>query len=198
MEKLRSRRGDVSILLVIMVFITLLFTSGYYNLVKKNYALSELQSMLDVAGVAVLEKVVNYGYLRDEIIAIDEHNQIDTETSTKLLKDYEKQIRSEYINLLDFNPDTIDSYTIEKQRAYFELSSWGTGKDMKTVPQIVVETVISVRMDVTVGTDYSKPFDASFYSSKEGSNFSVYSNGTTNDGLTELVIFSVVKSVYGG
>lgn len=104
MEKLKSKKGDISILLVIMVFITLLFTSGYYNLVKKNYALSEIQSMLDVAGTAVLEEVINYGFLRDEIVAIDENNQIDSKSSTKKLQDYEKQILSEYINLLDFNP----------------------------------------------------------------------------------------------
>ena len=196
MEKLKSKKGDISILLVIMVFITLLFTSGYYNLVKKNYALSEIQSMLDVAGTAVLEEVINYGFLRDEIVAIDENNQIDSKSSTKKLQDYEKQILSEYINLLVFNPNIVDSYTIEKPDAYFELSSCGTGKDYKEVPQIVVETVISVRMNVTAGVDYSKPFDASFYSSKKSSSFSVYSNGATQDGLTELVIYSVVKAVY--
>lgn len=196
MKKLKSKKGEISILMVIMVFIALLFTSGYYNMVKKNFALSEIQSMLDVAGVATLENLINYGYLKDEIVAIDEHNKIDSRSGEEFFKDYEKQIKSEYIGLLNFNPQTVDSYTIEKQKAYFEVSSWGTGPGAKTVPQVVIETVISVRMDITAGTDYSKPFDASFYSSKEGETFSVYANGTTQDGLTELVIHSVVKTVY--
>ena len=51
-----------------MVFITLLFTSGYYDLVKKNYALSEIQSMLDVAGTAVLEAVIGNLYENGDLV----------------------------------------------------------------------------------------------------------------------------------
>ena len=55
MEKLKSKRGYFNTAGYYGIH-NLLFTSGYYNLVKKNYALSEIQSMLDVAGTAVLKR----------------------------------------------------------------------------------------------------------------------------------------------
>ena len=42
--------------------------------------------MLDVAGVATLENLINYGYLKDEIVAIDEHNKIDSRSGEEFFK----------------------------------------------------------------------------------------------------------------
>jgi len=196
LSRVGNRRGEISILLVIMVLISLVFIAGYFNMVKKSYAIDEIQSSLDIAGVASLERVVDHEFLKDEILAIDKNNKIDIVASTQNLSDYENQIKSEYRKLVSFNEDIIPTFNIVNQKVYFEQSSWGIGGTTAQKPQIVMETVMNIKLEISRGHDYSRILDAKFYSSKQNKSFDIISIGSSADGLTELTIRSTVRSVY--
>lgn len=195
MKKILNNKGEISILLVILVLVSLFFATAYFNAIKIGYAMDEIQSNLDIAGVATLEKAINYEILKDEIYGLDKYNRIHYNGAEILLDNYENQITGEYSELLSFNRRIIRSYRINSQDVYFERSSWGTGS-LGTTPQIVIETIMTFELSISRGHDYQNVLSKVFYSSKKNSSIEVLSIGSTSDGTTELVIRSTVKSIY--
>lgn len=195
LKKLRENRGEISILLILMVLVCLYFITAYFNAVKISYAMDEIQSALDIAGVATLERAINDQILKDEIYGLDRHNSIHRSGANAILNDYAAQLKHDYRNLVSFNRALIPSFEIMTQDIYFEFSSWGSGH-IGATPQIVIETVMRLRLNISRGHDYQNLLFSSFYSSKRNANIDILTIGSTVDGLTELVIRSTVKSIY--
>jgi len=195
-QKLYERKGDISITLVILVLISLTFITGYYNAVKIEYSMDEIQSDLDIVGVATLEQIIDYKILKDEIYGLDSKNKVEYNGANLVLQNYKDQIKTEYRSLVSFNTDIVPRYSIVSQDVYFERSTWGTGNSGNSLPQIVIETVMRLQINISEGHDYTRVLERSFYSSKSNKNLQVLSVGKGNDGKTEIVIRSTVRSLY--
>lgn len=194
-KKIATKRGEISITLIILVMVSLFFTSAYYSAIRVSYALDEIQSSLDIAGIATLKQAVNIRLLKDELYGLDLNNKMSHTGANAVLSNFASQIRSQYRGLITFNPDIITRFEILTQDVYFERSSWGTGS-IGTRPQIVLETVMRITLNINRGHDYQRSLQSIFFSSKRGGNIQILSVGSTTDGRTELVIRSTVKSLY--
>lgn len=194
-KKRKNQRGKISILLILLVLISLFFITGYYHAVRIGYAMDEIQSSLDIAGIATLNQVVNHQILKDELYGLDNQNKIQYNGASAVLGNYANQIKTEYRSLISFNEDLVPSHEILEQDVYFERSSWGTGSG-GTIPQIVIETVVRVRLNISRGHDYQQSLLKRYYSAKRDGTIHVLSVGSTTDGRTELVLRSTVKSLY--
>jgi hypothetical protein len=191
-----NKKGEISITLIILVLTSMVFIAGYYNAVKINYAMDEIQSNLDIVGVSTLEKLTNFNILKDEIYGIDKQNKIDYYGANQVLKNYKDIIKTSYKNELNFDSSVIRSYSIVSQDIYFERSTWGTGNSRDQKPQIVLETVMKFIIKISRGHDYTSRLIRNFYSSKSNKNLQVLSVGSLSDGRTELVVRSAVRSIY--
>ena len=192
-HRLKKNKGETSILLVIIIIITLIWISGYYKMVKEEFAMDEIQSILDITGITTLEKVIDHQLLKDELFGLDANNKMDISGANQVLSDYEDQIKREYRKSLKFNKKLIPSYTINVQDVYFENSNWGKEG---VSPQIVLETVMTLELNIGSGHDFLRENNRDFYSGKKNDVMKIESIGSTTDGKTEIIIRSTVRSVY--
>ena len=192
-NKLKEKKGEVSLLFVILAVTLVIYITGNLKLFEEQYAIDEIQSIMDTTGVSTLEKVIDFRILKDEMFGIDINNRMEIGEANKVLNDYEEQIRREYRSKLKFNEKLIDSCDIKLQDIYFENSSWGK---KETSPQIILETIVTVRLKAGIGTDTIGNKNNSFYSGKKGSSIEIMSSGVTDDGLIELTLRSTVRTVY--
>lgn len=192
-NKLKNKKGEVSILFVILAITLVIYITGNLKLFEEQYAIDEIQSIMDTTGVSTLEKVIDFRILKDEMFGIDINNKMELNEANKILNNYEEQIRREYRNKLKFNKNLIDSWEIKVQDIYFENSSWGKSD---VSPQIILETILTVKLKAGIGTDTIANKDNSFYSGKKGSSIEIMTAGVANDGLIELTLRSTVRTVY--
>lgn len=191
-----NNKGEISITLVILTLICMYFITGYYNAVKIGYSMDEIQSSLDIVGVATLEQIIDYEILKDEIYGLDNNNKMDYSGANLILNNYKDQIKSNYRSLISFNENIVPHYSIVSQEVYFERSKWGTGSSAEYKPQIVIETMVKLQINISPGHDNSESYIKNYYSSKENKNLSVLAVNSTKDGKTEIVIRSTVRNLY--
>lgn len=183
---LKSKKGAMSLLFVILAFISVLVITGFIDMLGKAFAIDEIQSIMDVAGNSALQAGVDKTKLRLEIFEIDESfvkssylQQVRTTVdagSNRLIKNF--SIGSGNINLKTIN------------------GTWGLGQTSKSRPQAILDVVAKVQIASSSVFDNIASIQNLFYSSLSNSSFQITYNGVTQDGNIELIIRSVNRIVY--
>lgn len=100
MLKKLDKKGVISIIYVIMIFISVIIVMGFVSITNKTIAINETQGIMDVAGVMALRKSVDETEWRLENLVVDkskaaiEYRKIVNENisdyvgNDKLLKDF--------------------------------------------------------------------------------------------------------------
>lgn len=181
-KKLRKKTGSFSIMFVILSFIAVLIASGLVDIVGKSFALNEVQSIMDVAGVSSLQAGVDTTKLRVEEFYVDE---------TYVKQAYRAQTGSL------IKPGTyVKGFTIERMNFGYENSQWGLGVTSSDRPQAYLDVVAKLRIKSSTYFDTIPSISKRFYNSRGGNNFTVTYNGVTSDGNIELIVRSVSRIVY--
>lgn len=203
-KKYKNKKGAYTILGVIFLFLICLTITSYIDMLKKNYILNEVQSIMDMSGVSSLESVVNDSEgnrdrLKEEILAVDKDDYIDTTNNNSRLKGYDDIIFNKYKKLIYKSIKTnnnIDSITIQKQDISFSNVRYGLGKTSKKRPQITLDTTARVIANVSPNFDTIEKITKKYWSARKGTEFQVVSKNATKDGKTELIVRSVSRLVY--
>lgn len=74
LKKLKSRRGDIALIGIIITITAAVFTQGYLDTINANYILDESQSIIDLTALTALESSVDTEGLRYERMTIRPYN----------------------------------------------------------------------------------------------------------------------------
>lgn len=101
MKEILNKKGSISIIYIILIFITSIIILGYVSITNKTISINEIQGIMDNAGVIALRKSVNETKWRVEELEVNEsmarnefiniiHEYLDAGKG-KLLKSYNIQ-----------------------------------------------------------------------------------------------------------
>lgn len=199
LNKLKNNKGSFAIISAILIFTVVLCITAYVDIISKRWVTNEVQSVMDVSGTNTLKTTVDKEYLFKEILASDPNNpidknikQADTEKYKKKIVDaYKKEIRSQ-IN----TNSTIKELDLENVYVSFDYDKFGLGVTSKSHPQITLTSVSKIRIDTPMFMDYGDGINTQVYNSRSGKNIQITYKGETDDGKTELGVYSVTRLVY--
>lgn len=204
-NKLKNKNGAYTLLAVIFLFLICLTITAYSDMLKKNYTLNEVQSIMDMSGVSSLEALVkdNKAELKEEILAVSKDDYIDTDTSSsskgKKLKNYDTIVFNKYKSLISDSiktNDNIISIQVQSQDISFSNIKYGLGETTKARPQITLDTTARVVINVSPNFDTIEKVTKKYWSARKNTEFQIISTNATEDGKTELIIRSVSRLVY--
>ncbi|HCL4480277.1 TPA: hypothetical protein N2D99_002365 [Clostridium botulinum] len=199
-KKIKEKKGSYSIISVIVVFIVVLAITAFADITSKAWTLNEVQSIMDISGVNALQSTIDTKILRDEIFGTDKDNGVDTTTGNVTLGDYKTKIVNKFIiemNKYVKTNNNIVAFNVERADVDFTYNdTWGLGDSAKKRPQIVLDTVSTIRIKNSSKFDTLNGITKSIYSSRNNNTFTVTYAGTKEDGTIELIIRSVTRIVY--
>jgi|HigsolmetaAR206D_1030411.scaffolds.fasta_scaffold00003_141 uncharacterized membrane protein len=205
----KNERGAYSLIAAILVVILATCLTAYVDIVNMKWALNEVQSVMDSAGINTLQNQVNNKALRAEILSLsssnsdltdqdyaDTNNQKFTPAEQKKYKEEMRKYYYEEIAKQIKTADKVVDYDVERVDITFSYDDWGLGDTTGKLPQITLESVVRMRVATTPFFDMSSNVSKTFYSSRNNANFTVTYNGVTEDGKTELIVRSVTRLVF--
>lgn len=208
-EKFKETKGAYAILATVLVLTMASLMAGYTDILHKKWALNEVQTIMDSAGINTLQNQVNNKALRAEIVTLgtdqndvsgEQYANRDTSAFTaseqqKYKSDMELYYKAEMQKQV--TKDTgVTSYNVERVNITFSYDTWGLGTTSKKLPQVNLESVARIKIKQTGIFDNITSVQRTMYSSRNNANFTVTYAGTTDDGETELIVHSVTRLVY--
>lgn len=208
-SKLKNQRGAYAIMATILILTMATVMMGYIDILNKKWAVNEVQTMMDSAGINTLQNQVNNRALRAEIISLDPNadnisggDYANTNTNGFTASEQQKY-RSDmalyYTNEIDRQireGTLITDYDVERVDVTFSYDNWGLGTTTRAVPQITLDSVVRIKVKTTGMFDDLMSISRTMYSARNNANFTVTYNGSAGDGETELIIRSVTRLVY--
>jgi hypothetical protein len=179
---LNDKKGAFSILFVILAFIGVLIMTWAVDVLKESYVISEVQGIMDVAGVSALNASVDKEALRGEEFKYDKDTLITT--------------YHDIINQRIKTGDVISYKRLMKTEVRHDVSSQGLGNGSKPSDQLWLDSVMMLRVKTSQVFDLVPSLQRQFYDSKSSGSFTITVSGQTEDGQTELIIRSVTRLVY--
>lgn len=191
-NKKLNKKGVISILFVIAIFIAAIIAMGFVSIGNKLMAINEVQGIMDMNGVIALRKAVDETKWRLEELEVDKNVAIN-EFKKGVAKDIGKNGKGPYVGdnrlLKDYKVEYVRVYRSDetkvksrqgKEEYYLEAVGIATYKTYSFVDRA---TVHAIRFfDFLVTDDYS----------------SVSVGGETEDGNVEVVVRTVSKITLQG
>ncbi|PLS19682.1 hypothetical protein CVD28_04515 [Bacillus sp. M6-12] len=181
---LKDQKGAFSILFVILAFISVLIITWSMDVLKQSYTISEVQGIMDVAGVSALNYSVDKESLRGEEFIYSEDA-----VRTKYHDIIEKRIHAG-------GSQNISYKQVRIRRVDYKYTNEGLGERTKPAHQLWLDSYMVVRVKTSQVFDLFPSLEKQFYDSFDKNNFDISVTGQTEDGKTELVIRSVSRLVY--
>jgi len=209
MAKLKSQKGAYSVLLTILILIMVMVMAGYVDIMNKKWTASEVQTMMDTAGINTLQNQVNNAALRAEILSfaqgkdnISGEEYADRTNKTfpvSKQQTYKSSMALYYRQELDRqikDRTNVTDYEVERVDITFSYDTWGLGTTKQKLPQITLDAIVKMRVKQTGIFDDIESIQKKVYSSRNNSNITITYNGKIGDGETELIVRSVTRLVY--
>lgn len=179
---LKNKKGNFSIIFVILAFIALLIITATTDIMRQAYVLNEAQGIMDVAGVSAIRGAVDEESLRGEEFIFS--------------NDYAVAKYREIVDSRFKETSIIKFKDLEVEDIHYEYSSEGLGQNAKEAHQVWMDSYMVVRVKSSPIFDLLPSLEKQFYKSYNRGNFSVTATGLTEDGESELIIRSVSRVVY--
>ncbi len=208
-QTLKNRKGAYSVMITILILTMVLVMTGYVDIMNKKWALSEVQTVMDTAGINTLQNQVNNNALRAEILSLDQgsndvsdEDYADKETTTFTTAEqqrYKSDMALYYKNEIGrqiTGRTNVTDYNVERVDVTFSYDKWGLGETQKKLPQITLDAVVRLHVKQTGVFDDYAGVQRTMYSARNNANFTVTYAGQTKDGETELIVRSVTRLVY--
>lgn len=211
-NKLKEKRGSLSIIGAILCLIVVVILQYYLDMNKTSWVQNELQSIMDVSGINALQESINNDLLRKEILAVTENKSdgttinngvsssgntsVSSESLNKITKtNFEKELKS----CVKVNNSIISAFNIERFKSTLEFSDWGINKTTSGTAnkkaQLTLDSTIKVTLQENVKFDY-KAHTETMYDAKTGTNFSISVAGQTPDGRLVVLVRTHSRVVY--
>lgn len=206
MIKLRNKKGDTSLMGVIIAFIAITMIASFFNITKKNYVKNEIQSILDVSTINALNNSIDRTAIRTEMYKIKGTNEyIDKRGGTVVIShdttNMENVIKTNLETELSRNIKTtgvIKNYKVENIETSLINSSKGVnyGTSATTKPQIYMDATISFEMDDNKNFDALTTHSYSIKNAFSGNSYNITITGTAKDGKVRLIARTTSRVVF--
>lgn len=200
LNKIRKNdKGNSVILYVGIVLIVCYAITLFLDLLTKTWVFNELQGKLDIATKNTLSSAFNTQALREEMLYITKDGYIDTTSGNKVLSNYQDEVWNK------FNTEIQKSYKIggtlvevipQKVAISLENSNRGLGFSKKSRPQLVLHTVLKVRLKASTTYDVINNLSYSLFTADNSGTVDISYSGVTADGKAELIIRTNRRLVY--
>lgn len=208
-DKLKSKKGAYSILATILILIMVTIMTGYLDILKQKWALNEVQTVMDSAGINTLQNQVNNKALRAEILSLDtdttdvktddyfneEAKKFTAAKQQKYKSDMELYYKSEIEKQIKAD-SRITEYDVERVVVKFSYDKWGLGETSHKLPQVSVEAVVRMKVKQSGMFDHFDGIQSTVYSARNNATFNVSYEGKAEDGNVELIVQNITRLVY--
>jgi len=208
-SKLKSNKGAYSILSAVLILTMVTVMMGYLDILNKKWAVNEIQTIMDSSGINTLQNQVNNQTLRAQIISLDPDSNdvqdgdyadvVSGDFSASAQQRYQSDMALYYHGELEHqmtNGTNVTEYEVERVDVSFTYDTWGSGESQRKLPQIVLDSVVKIRVQTTGLFDDMLGVSRTMYSSRNNESFDVEFAGLTDDGQTELIVRSVTRLIY--
>ena len=195
----KDDKGDSILLYIGVVLIICYAITLFSDLLIKTWVFNELQGKLDIASKNTLAKIFSTSALREEMFYINSNGYIDVATGNKVLSNYQDAVWKKFTSEIN------DSYTIggvlvevipQKVNISLDSSTKGLGISKKSRPQLVLDTVLKVRVKASSKFDVFNNITYSFFTADSPGTINITYAGVTEDGKAELIVRTNRRMVY--
>ena len=208
-EKLKSKKGDVSILYVIFAIIVLTVITAFLTMNKTSYLFNEVQSVMDTSATTAITFSVDKDRLKEEVLAVGS-SYVSSDGSSKNINQSEldRIIKEKYLeqlrkNIGVGNIDGVMGYDLVNFSTEMTYDDWGVNSSetgvysSKKRPQIIMDATVKVRLKSYTDFDSLGDYTMNFYNARKSTNdITINVAGKTNDGEIILVVRTVARIVY--
>lgn len=208
-EKLKSKKGDVSILYVIFAIIVLTVIIAFLTMNKTSYLFNEVQSVMDTSATTAITFSVDKDRLKEEVLAVGS-SYVSSDGSSKNINQSEldRIIKEKYLeqlrkNIGVGNIDGVMGYDLVNFSTEMTYDDWGVNSSetgvysSKKRPQIIMDATVKVRLKSYTDFDSLGDYTMNFYNARKSTNdITINVAGKTNDGEIILVVRTVARIVY--
>lgn len=199
-NKIKDKKGEVSILIVSLIFIVCIMLSAIIDMAVKQWGIKETQSKLDIAGTNALYNSIDLESLKLEELNIGGSSISMDGTSSSLDSSlYTSVVKDNYTKELSKVTYGGKKPTIRYVNVDFLYTNKGlgySGSSVKERPQVSLQSVVSYTVSSSTVTDTSGIFNVKTgTSSLSNSTFNIKVEDSSNDGESILVIQSETKIV---
>lgn len=206
MRKIRNQKGDISLLGILIVLIGITMISGFFNITKKSWVKSELQSILDISTINALSQSIDRDKMREQIYQIKGTGKyIDTRGGYPTYGDdsaYKDVIKTNLSNELKKNikasNGTIISYDIKHFDSNLEYNSKGVNSNNSSQlkPQLYMEAVILLDIKNVKDFDNLNSYNLEFKNAISSNISNVTVVETKKDGITTIAVRTTSRIVF--
>lgn len=182
-----NKKGAFSILFVIVMLIVVIFIAGYLDIMRQTLVTTEVQGIMDLAGVAALREGL------DEATMLEKPDELAYKES--VIKASFAQLLKKELNTNSAGP--IISYKINSMEVT-ELndSTWGLGSTSIARDQLVLDSIVALVVPVSSNLFDTRGEDKyEFYDQLENTKFEIIARNTIGDGKQSIIIRSVTRIV---
>lgn len=206
MRKIRNQKGDISLLGILIVLIGITMISGFFNITKKSWVKSELQSILDISTINALSQSIDRDKMREQIYQIKGTGKyIDMRGGNPVFGNdpsYKNVIKTNLSNELKKNikasNGTIISYNIKNFDSNLCYSSKGVNSNNSSQfkPQLYMEAVILLDIKNIKDFDDLNSYNLKFQNAISSNISSVTVVETKKDGITTIAVRTTSRIVF--
>lgn len=206
MIKLRNKKGDVSLMGVIIVFIGITMIAAFFNTTKRTYIKSEIQSILDISTINALNNAIDKNAMREQIYRVKGTNEyIDKRAGITTINHDSVNAKNVVTNNLSTElskniktTGVIKNYKIENVETYLINSSQGVnyGSSATTRPQLYMDATISFEMEDIKTFDSLGSHNYSIKNAFSGNSYNITISGVEKDGKVRLIARTTSRVVF--
>lgn len=206
MRKIRNQKGDISLLGILIVLIGITMISSFFNITKKSWVKSELQSILDISTINALSKSIDRDKMREQIYQIKGTGKyIDMRGGNPVFGNdpsYKNVIKTNLSNELKKNikasNGTIISYDIKHfdSNLCYTLKGVNSNNSSQFKPQLYMEAVILLDIKNVKDFDDLNSYNLKFQNAISSNISSVTVVETKKDGITTIAVRTTSRIVF--
>lgn len=208
-KKLKSNKGQVSIIAVVLLLIGMTILFSMYDFSNRTWVFQEIKGIMESVGTTTLTEVIDKDYLKDEKFSVQANNDslvIDTtdwnEKTFSLSSAVQQKIKSTYQQKLEqqaLSGGPVVGTNILHLDTYVRYDEWGTGTTTsgKSRAYIILSSVVAI--DVKMSQTYDAPLQlhsGTFSDYVNGGTFEVENVTSVDSETMRVVVRSDVRVVY--
>lgn len=181
-NKTKNEEGSTTLMYVVLLLAVVVAIIGFMQILRESFIYREVNTAMDVAGIAALRGNVDDEKLRVEEFWINE-----------------EQARRDYMMMMDeslANINHILDYRFQKTEISRDDDDWKLGITHKDHGQYTLKSVIIVRLKTNPYLDTIPRTSKRFYDARGDKNFEVQFVGVGADGVKEMAIYNTTRIVY--
>lgn len=207
MRKIRNQKGDISLLGILIVLIGITMISSFFNITKKSWVKSELQSILDISTINALSQSIDRDKMREQIYQIKGTGKyIDMRggyptygndpsyknvIKTNLLNELKKNIRvSASGTIISCNIKNFDS------NLYYTSKGVNSNNSSQLKPQLYMDAVILLDIKNIKDFDDLNSYNLEFKNAISSNISNVTVVETKKDGITTIAVRTTSRIVF--